>query len=145
MTDQTNQSTASAETPCSASDTIALVRRYNLWRRGDESLEMENPKAIGIALDSICDHAENVERKLEMSKLGLSNAGKIIAQLAQSDLANSDIEMAEAWHLLNVLSSNLLDDGPTWPRVLEWLIRNESFSPQNANCAATGSATPSKL
>ena len=98
---------------------------------------MENPKAIGIALDSICDHAENAERELEMSKLELSNAGKIIAQLEQSKLEKSDIEMAEAWHLLNVLSSNLLDYGLTWPRVLEWLRRNESFSPQNAE--ATGS------
>ena len=46
-----------------ASDSIALVRRYNRWRRGDESLEMEHPKVIGEALDAICAHAEKLERE----------------------------------------------------------------------------------
>ncbi len=45
-------------------DTIALVRRYNLRRRGDESLEMERPKVIGEALDAICDHAESMQNEL---------------------------------------------------------------------------------
>ena len=40
-------------------------------------------------------------------------------------------ELSEAWHLLNVLSANMMDDGPTWPRVLEWLRRNEKFRPEN--------------
>lgn len=37
--------------------------------------------------------------------------------------------LREAWHLLSVLSMNMMDDGPTWPRVLEWLKRNESYKP----------------
>lgn len=41
-------------------------------------------------------------------------------------------ELTEAWHLLNVLSLNMMDDGPTWPRVLEWLRRNEQYRPANA-------------
>jgi hypothetical protein len=40
-------------------------------------------------------------------------------------------ELREAWHLLSVLSANMLDDGPTWPRVLEWLRRNEQYRPVN--------------
>jgi len=40
-------------------------------------------------------------------------------------------ELTEAWHLLNVLCLNMMDDGPTWPRVLEWLRRNEQFRPEN--------------
>lgn len=40
-------------------------------------------------------------------------------------------ELREAWHLLNVLQANLRDDGPTWPRVYEWLDRNEAFRPEN--------------
>jgi hypothetical protein len=41
-------------------------------------------------------------------------------------------ELAEARHLLNVLCLNMMDDGPTWPRVLEFLRRNERFRPENA-------------
>ena len=41
-------------------------------------------------------------------------------------------ELTEAWHLLDVLCLNIMDDGPTWPRVLEWLRRNEQFRPENA-------------
>lgn len=40
-------------------------------------------------------------------------------------------EITEAWHILSVLSSNLLDDGPTWPRALKWLDKNEKFRPEN--------------
>jgi hypothetical protein len=45
-------------------------------------------------------------------------------------------ELTEAWHLLNVLCLNMMDDGPTWPRVLEWLRRNEQFRPENASAMA---------
>jgi hypothetical protein len=38
-------------------------------------------------------------------------------------------QLSEAWHLLSVLSANMLDDGPSWPRVLEWLARNEEHRP----------------
>jgi hypothetical protein len=41
-------------------------------------------------------------------------------------------ELSQAWHLLNVLCLNMMDDGPTWPRVLEWLRRNEQFRPEKA-------------
>ena len=40
-------------------------------------------------------------------------------------------ELQEAWHLLSVLAINILDDGPTWPRVLEWLKRNGEYKPKN--------------
>lgn len=47
------------------------------------------------------------------------------------DIAEIERELSEAWHLLNVLSLNMMDDGPTWPRVLEWLRRNEQYRPAN--------------
>lgn len=62
---------------CSPSSIVALVRRYNRWRRGDESLEMENPKAIGEALDAICDRVETLERWV---KEGKENGHRIAVQ-----------------------------------------------------------------
>ena len=54
---------------------------------------------------------------------------------SKSDEADSsalqNCELIEAWHLMNVLSANLMDEGPTWPRVLEWLARNEAYRPAN--------------
>lgn len=41
-------------------------------------------------------------------------------------------ELSEAWHLLNVLVGNM-DDGPTWPLVLDWLRRNEQYRPASSN------------
>jgi hypothetical protein len=46
-------------------------------------------------------------------------------------MSENEKELAEAWHLLNVLSANMMDDGPTWPRVIEWLERNEKCRPTN--------------
>lgn len=43
---------------------VQIIRRHNKWRRSDESLAMESPKAIGEALDSVCDamdhHADEI-------------------------------------------------------------------------------------
>jgi len=42
---------------------VEFLRRYNRWRRGDETLAMEDPKAIGNALDAICDLVETLQRE----------------------------------------------------------------------------------
>ena len=45
-------------------ETLAFVRRYQRWRRGDEqygeSIEMPHPKMIGEALDALCDEVERL-------------------------------------------------------------------------------------
>lgn len=53
---------------CSPSSVVSLVRRYNRWRKGDDDLEMENPKQIGEALDAICDLVEKLQRHVEDGK-----------------------------------------------------------------------------
>ena len=53
-------------TPCSPSSIVDFIRRHNRWRRGDESLAMEDPKAIGNALEAICDRVEELEDKYRM-------------------------------------------------------------------------------
>lgn len=52
----------------SSSSIVDFIRRYNRWRRGDQSLTMESPKAIGEALDAVCDRIETLERWVEEGK-----------------------------------------------------------------------------
>jgi hypothetical protein len=40
-------------------DTIILLTKHNSWRRGDETIEMQDPKEIGAAIDD----AVNLLRK----------------------------------------------------------------------------------
>ena len=42
-------------------EAIAFIRRYNRWRRGDESIKQPSPRDIGMALDLLCDAAEEGE------------------------------------------------------------------------------------
>lgn len=51
----------------SLTETIAFIRRYNAWRRGDDS-EQPQPYQIGQALDALCDHAERLERELDQER-----------------------------------------------------------------------------
>jgi hypothetical protein len=44
---------------------VAFLREYNEWRRGDESLDMPCPRAIGVAIDTVCD---GIEATTEVSK-----------------------------------------------------------------------------
>lgn len=57
-------------------------------------------------------------------------------------------EMTDAWTMLNMLSANIMDDGPTWPRVLEWLKRNDEYRPslytQNVHAQASADTQPTK-
>jgi hypothetical protein len=51
-----------------ATETIAFLRNYNSWRRGDETLEMPSPAEIGATIDD----AVNLLRKHD--KLERKNA-----------------------------------------------------------------------
>jgi hypothetical protein len=86
-----------------------LLKLRKAWGRG------EAPD-----IDSVMESHEQLEREL-------------------AEAREKNRELTEAWHLLNVLSLNMMDDGPTWPRVLEWLRRNEQYRPANEKSAATGS------
>ena len=47
---------------------VSEVRRYNAWRRGDESQEMPEPKRIGEALDALCDRVEELEEVVRAAR-----------------------------------------------------------------------------
>ena len=72
------------------SKAIAFVRRYNAWRRCDEDSEQPHPREIGIALDSLCDHAERLERELEQLKATLADPAEVELAMIRGDIAIPD-------------------------------------------------------
>lgn len=47
-------------------EALELLQRHNRWRRGDDSVEMADPRAIGHAIDVACRVlAEHIEHKME--------------------------------------------------------------------------------
>jgi hypothetical protein len=63
---------------------VALVRRHNRWRRGDESIKMENPKAISEALDAICDIVERLDCERDSLKEVISSMQNEILTLRKA-------------------------------------------------------------
>ena len=47
-------------------EALELLQRHNRWRRGDDSVEMADPRAIGLAVDVACRVlAEHIEHEKE--------------------------------------------------------------------------------
>lgn len=45
-------------------EALELLQRHNRWRRGDDSIGMADPKAIGLAIDVACRVlAEHIHEK----------------------------------------------------------------------------------
>lgn len=45
-------------------EALELLQRHNRWRRGDDSVEMADPRAIGLAIDEACRVlAEHIHEK----------------------------------------------------------------------------------
>lgn len=47
-------------------EALELLQRHNRWRRGDNSIEMADPRAIGLAIDVACRVlAKHIEHEKE--------------------------------------------------------------------------------
>ena len=45
-------------------EALELLQRHNRWRRGDDSVEMADPRALGHAIDVACRViAEHIEKE----------------------------------------------------------------------------------
>lgn len=45
-------------------EALELLQRHNRWRRGDDSVEMAAPRALGLAIDVACRVlAEHIQEK----------------------------------------------------------------------------------
>ena len=111
---------ALAAVPCSPSSIVEFVRRYNRWRRGDESLTMESPEAIGEALDAVCDRIETLERWVEEGKVNgarcaeerdrLQDAGEGCSEATCSRVLNALRRLYEAADVYVACQDRATDD-----------------------------------
>jgi hypothetical protein len=45
------------------SETIAFLREFNRWRRGDDSIPQPQPGMAGKMIDAACDHLADLEQR----------------------------------------------------------------------------------
>lgn len=43
-------------------EAVTLLENHNKWRRGDDTLEMVEPKDLGMAIDLIVNHFKTKEK-----------------------------------------------------------------------------------
>jgi hypothetical protein len=81
-----------------ATETIAFLRNYNSWRRGDETLEMPSPAEIGATIDdavNLLRKHENLERRVERLTIALRDAISTYNPNRKETLVTA--ERQEAW------------------------------------------------
>jgi len=49
----------------STNETIAFLRHFNRWRRGDDSIPQPQPGKAGEAIDAACAHIERFSNALQ--------------------------------------------------------------------------------
>jgi hypothetical protein len=57
--------TPSDLSPRTTLETVAFLRKFNLWRRGGYDQQPPRAHEVGEAIDAACDHIERMEREIE--------------------------------------------------------------------------------
>ena len=81
-----------------ATETIAFLRNYNSWRRGDETLEMPSPAEIGATIDdavNLLRKHDELERRVERLTIALKDAISTYDSARAETLVTA--ERQEAW------------------------------------------------
>lgn len=81
-----------------ATETIAFLRNYNSWRRGDETLEMPSPAEIGATIDdavNLLRKHDKLERRVERLTIALRDAISTYDSARAETLVTA--ERQEAW------------------------------------------------
>lgn len=118
---------------------IAMLRQYNLWRRGSDELAQPNPTEIGLCLDAVCDVSEKLERERDEARKSMMEA--ILERERWKMRAEEKWAMRrELEELLGVESSSPCDEQfSKGIKALRQLIRErdearEAFAVATSNC-----------
>jgi hypothetical protein len=93
------------------SETVAFLRTFNRWRRGDETLEQPCPEVVGEAINAACDQIERLERERDEARAALlwavewldtitgrfpedGSVNEMFAELAKDRLTNTALDAA---------------------------------------------------
>ena len=83
---------------------VHFLRRFNRWRRGDESLTMEDPKAIGETLDAACDVIDDYAEEIHF----LQNKWKYAREMAARTSVERDEYCRIAGELVAAIRINTM-------------------------------------
>lgn len=90
-------------------ETAAILRQFNEWRRGDEDIPQPDPREIGEAIDAaiaMIDRLEAAESDaLEQARLNGAGASREAALMAKLEAAEKDIALKE--RIIDSLGSTL--------------------------------------
>ena len=60
-------------------EALELLQQHNRWRRGDDSVEMAAPRALGLAIDVACRAlAEQIEHEKEKPMTVLTDTHNVV-------------------------------------------------------------------
>jgi hypothetical protein len=94
-------------------ETIATLKEYNKWRRGDETITMPDPFELGVAID----YAVRLLKELEHIKSEFEKIALLCARKADSNVElriraeKAEAELARAHDIINRASVQFFRDG----------------------------------
>mgnify|MGYP001824016901 CR=1 FL=1 len=64
-------------------EAVTLLENHNKWRRGDDTLEMAEPKDLGMAIELIVEHFNTKEKEMkEVRETSKSFETQVLDRLA---------------------------------------------------------------
>ena len=77
-------------------ETAAILRQFNEWRRGDETVEQPDPREIGEAIDAAVEMIERIDEAMESLLIRCDDSDSAMYGTLSTSFVRDTVRIARA-------------------------------------------------